>query len=91
MVLTDFCGGYCDVVPHVGLPVQRFGQCDLPIVHVDVELPLQVCVSINEVPEKTTGDQKFEPKLLRDCTNEASFYNPLGVVANGTLSIKRNL
>ena len=67
-VLTDFCGGYCDVVPHVSLPVQCFGQCDLPIVHVDVELPLQVCVPINEVPAKTTSDQKYEPKLLRDCT-----------------------
>lgn len=51
-LLTDFCRRYCDVVPHVCLPVQRLGQCDLPIVHVDVELPLQICVSIDEVPSK---------------------------------------
>lgn len=51
--LTDFCGSYCDVVPHICLSVQRFGQRDLPVIHVDVELPLQVCVSINEVPAKS--------------------------------------
>ena len=50
-LLTDFCGGHCDVVPHVRLSVQRLGQGDLPVVHVDVELPLQVCVPIDEVPE----------------------------------------
>lgn len=72
-LLTDFCGGYCDVVPHVSLPVQRFGQRDRPIVHVDVELPLQVCVPIDEVSAKTTGHQKLEQKLLRDCTTEAYF------------------
>lgn len=53
--LTDFCGGYCDVVPHIRLSVQRLGQRDLPVVHVDVELPLQVCVPINEVPAKSPG------------------------------------
>ena len=63
-LLTDFRGGYCDVVPHVRLPVQRFGQCDLPVVHVDVELPLQVCVPIDEVPAKTIDCQKFEPNLF---------------------------
>lgn len=53
-LLTDFCGGYGDVVPHIRLAVQGFGQCDLPVLHVDVELPLQVCVSIDEVPAKAT-------------------------------------
>ncbi len=62
-LLTDFCGSYCDVVPHVCLPVQRFGQCDLPIVHIDVELPLQVCVPIDEVPAKTIDHHKFELQL----------------------------
>lgn len=51
-LLTDFCCGYCDVVPHVRLPIKRFGQSDLPIIHVDVELPLQVRVPIDEVPAK---------------------------------------
>lgn len=49
ILLTDFCGGYCYVMPHVCLPVQRFSECDLPIVHVDVELPLQVRMPIDEV------------------------------------------
>lgn len=53
--LTDFGGGHCDVVPHVRLPVQQFSQRDLPIVHIDVELPLQICVPIDEVPAKA-GD-----------------------------------
>lgn len=53
-LLTDFCGGHCDVVPHVRLPIKRFGQSDLPIIHVDVELPLQVRVPIDEVPAKRT-------------------------------------
>lgn len=39
-LLTDFCGSYSDVVPHVRLAVQGFGQCDLPVLHVNVELPL---------------------------------------------------
>lgn len=39
-------------MPHVRLPVQQFSQRDLPIVHIDVELPLQICVPINEVPAK---------------------------------------
>ena len=50
-LLTDFGGGHCDVVPHVRLSVQRLGQGNLPVVHVDIELPLQVCVSIDEVPK----------------------------------------
>lgn len=50
--LTEFCGGYCDVVPRVCLSVQRFCQGDLPVVEVDVELPLQVRVPINGVPAK---------------------------------------
>lgn len=79
-LLTDFCGGYCDVVPHVRLPVQWFGQCDLPVLHIDVELPLQVCVSIDEVPAKGTDLQKLEPKLYRGL---------LG--ANGASSNERNL
>lgn len=64
--LTDFGGGHRDVVPHVRLPVQRFSQCDLPIVHVDVELPLQVRVPIDEIPAKTIYGQTFEPGLFRD-------------------------
>lgn len=39
-LLTELSSCYCYVVPHVGFPVQWFGQCDLPIVHIDVELPL---------------------------------------------------
>lgn len=62
--LTDFGGGHRDVVPHVRLPVQRFGQRDLPVVHVDVELPLQVCVPINEIPAKTIYRQNCEPGLF---------------------------
>lgn len=58
-LLTDFCGSYCDVVPHVGLPVQRFGQGDLPIIHVDVELPLQIRVPIDEVPAEIKSCEKF--------------------------------
>lgn len=71
--LTDFCGGYCDVVPHVRLAVQRFGQRDLPVVHIDVELPLQVRVPIDEVPAKKIDHQEFELKL---------FATPLGAGAN---------
>lgn len=63
-LLTEFCGSYCDVVPHVRLPVQRFGQCDLPVIHVDVELPLQIRVPIDDIPAKTIDDQKSEPKLF---------------------------
>ena len=58
-LLTDFCGGYCDVVPHVCLSVQWFSECDLSIIYIDVELPLQVCVPINEVSAKTSNHQKF--------------------------------
>lgn len=70
-LLTDFCGGYCDVVPHVSLSIQRLGQGDLPVVYVDVELPLQVRVPIDEVSAETTDRQKFEPKLFSGGTTEA--------------------
>lgn len=63
-LLTDFCGGYCDVVPHVRLPVQWFGQCDLPVLHIDVELPLQVCVSIDEVPAKGNRSSEIGANAL---------------------------
>lgn len=88
--LTDFCGSYCDVVPHVRLSVQRFGQCDLPVVHVDVELPLQVCVSINEVPAKVTGNvsQNSETQWWHCWSTVCS---PCCAAANRVLSIKRNL
>jgi len=64
--LTDFCGSHRDVVPHVRLPVQRLGQRYLPVVHVDVELPLQVRVPIDEVPARTIYRQKSEPSLFND-------------------------
>lgn len=73
MLLTDFCGCYCNIVPHVCLSVQWFGQRDPAIVHIDVELPLQICVSINEVPTKINKHQKFEPKHCCGSTTEASF------------------
>lgn len=63
-VLTDFCGSHCNVVPHVCLPVQGFGQCDLPVVNVDVELPLQVCVPIDEVPAKGSRSLEIRAKTL---------------------------
>ena len=49
-ILTDFGGGHGDVVPRLRLSVQCLGQRDPPVVHVDVELPLQVCVPVDEVP-----------------------------------------
>lgn len=64
VLLTDFRGGDGDVVPHVGLAVQSFGQRDLPIVHVDVELPLQVGVPVDEVPaEEAAPLEQPEPEL----------------------------
>lgn len=55
VLLTEFCGGDGDVVPHVRLTVQSFGQRDLPIINVDVELPLQVRVPVDEVPTEESG------------------------------------
>lgn len=69
--LTDFGGGHRDVVPHVGLSVQRLGQRYLPVVHVDVELPLQVRVPIDEVSAKTTRREKFEPNSRVTAAAEA--------------------
>lgn len=54
-VHTEFCGGDSDVVPHVRLAVQSFSQRDLPVIHVDVELPLQVCVPVDGVPAEEAG------------------------------------
>lgn len=66
-------------MPHVRLPVQRFGQRDLPIVHIDVELPLQVCVPIDEVPAQTVDLQKFGAELFVGA--------PSGIVTNRDESV----
>lgn len=85
-LLTDFCGGHSNVVPHVGLSVQWFGQRDLPIIDIDIELPLKICVPINEVPtkkkkknqifnRKPCGDQ-IMPHPTGNHTNEAFYMLP---------------
>lgn len=72
-LLTDFRGRHSDVVPHVRLPVQRLGQRDLPVVDVNVELPLQVRVAIDDIPVETRR------KVVRNL-GQNRFLCPLGVV-----------
>ena len=87
MLLTDFSGCYCDVVPHICLSVQWFGQRDLPIVYVNIELPLQIGVAINKVPTQIE-------RIIRSstCSTQLTVLdNALGALTNGDVSIKRFL